>query len=519
MNKKYFIIIPVSLVLMCFTSCDKFLDEVPDNRTELDTDEKITKLLVSGYASHIFALTTEMMSDNVDEKESALTSFSMLQEQMYAWEDIVEVGNESPKTVWERYYGAIAAANQALQAIEEQGNPERLNPQRGEALMIRAFHHFYLVNVFAKNYSEKTGDKDLGIPYVEKPETTVNPPYERISVAEVYKKIDRDIEAALPLIDDNIYEAVKYHFNRKAAFAFAARFNLFYRKHDKVIQYVNEVLGDNPERMLRDFSNIPNLTKEQLPIAMDYIRPEHNANLLLMVAYSRLGTVFGNYSTGKKYMHSAYLAGTETNQAEGPWGYYTSSMYRLPSLSYTSGYVTQPKMPYLFEYTDPVAGIGYTRTVYPAIQSDEILLCRAEAYIMKGDFENATGDLALWVTRHTTSTIALTRDLINTFYGNMDYYTPDVPTPKKKLNLEFSISEEQENFLQCLLQIRRIETMFEGLRWFDVKRFGIVIYRRYLDANNAVTVRDSLTVDDPRRAIQLPQDVINAGLPPNPRTK
>jgi hypothetical protein len=516
MIKKFYI---AALAMMCFTACDRFLDEAPDNRTELDTDEKIMKLLVNGYADNVFALMTEMMSDNIDEKESTLTSFSMLQDQMYAWEDIVEVGTESPKLIWGKYYGAIAAANQVLQVIEERGNPEELNPQRGEALMIRAFHHFYLLNVFAKHYSEKTGESDMGIPYIEAPETTVNPQYERIPVAEVYRLIERDIETALPLIDDNAYSAVKYHFNRKAAFAFATRFYLFYRKYDKVIQYAGEVLGDNPERLLRDFGNIPNLTREQLSLAMDYIRPEHNANLLLVVCHSRLGTVFGNYGTGKKYMHSSFLSGTETTRCTAPWGYYSSSMYHLPSLSYTSGYVTQPKMPYLFEYTDPVAGIGYIRTVYPALQTDEILLCRAEAFIMKSDFENAAKDLTLWVRQHTTSTVSMTPEVINTYYSNLEYYTPFEPTTKKRLNPEFSITEEQENFLHCLLHIRRIETVFEGLRWFDIKRFGIVIYRRYLDANNSVTVTDSLLVDDPRRAIQLPQDVINAGLPPNPRNK
>jgi len=30
-------------------------------------------------------------------------------------------------------------------------------------------------------------------------------------------------------------------------------------------------------------------------------------------------------------------------------------------------------------------------------------------------------------------------------------------------------------------------------------------------------VADTLKIDDPRRAIQLPQDVITAGLPANPR--
>jgi hypothetical protein len=72
--------------------------------------------------------------------------------------------------------------------------------------------------------------------------------------------------------------------------------------------------------------------------------------------------------------------------------------------------------------------------------------------------------------------------------------------------------------------VRRIHTIFEGLRLFDVKRYGITIYRRQI-SNVAAQgspasiekVYDSLTVNDPRRAMQLPQDVISAGLDPNPR--
>jgi hypothetical protein len=86
------------------------------------------------------------------------------------------------------------------------------------------------------------------------------------------------------------------------------------------------------------------------------------------------------------------------------------------------------------------------------------------------------------------------------------------------LNPDITIeSGEQENMLQCLLHIRRIETIHDGLRWFDINRYGIVIYRRYIDSNDNVTVKDTLKVDDPRRAIQLPASVINAGLAPNPR--
>jgi hypothetical protein len=73
--------------------------------------------------------------------------------------------------------------------------------------------------------------------------------------------------------------------------------------------------------------------------------------------------------------------------------------------------------------------------------------------------------------------------------------------------------------LHCLLHIRRIETIHDGLRWFDVKRYNIVIYRRYLDENDNVEVLDTLTIDDERRAIQIPASSLSAGMTPNPRKK
>ncbi|MDR3226079.1 MAG: RagB/SusD family nutrient uptake outer membrane protein [Prevotellaceae bacterium] len=517
MNTKKFILI-ISVVL-ALVSCDSFLDVVPDNRAEIDTDEKITKLLTSGYPDYIFPFMTEMMSDNADDRGTLASAYSVLQEEMYRWKDIMEIGNESPKSVWESYYASIAIANHALRAIEEQGSPERLNPQRGEALMIRAYHHFYLVNVFGKHYSASTGETDLGITYIEEPETTVSPEYERESVAAIYRKIERDIEEALPLMDDNIYSVPKYHFNRKAAYAFAARFYLFYRKYDKVIAYANEVFGEHPERILRDMTKISSVQQEYAPIAEDYVKAEKDANLFIIAPKSTICTIFGNYSTGKKYSHSRYLAQTETVMTNGPWGTYASGLFRMPALSYSSGlYVANAKLPYYFEYTDPVARIGYRHTVYVALTTDELLLCRAEAYIMQQKYDEATEDLALWMSRHTASANVLTRQRINDYYSALDYYTPTQPTVKKALHPEVPIvSDEQENFLQCLLHIRRIETLHEGLRWFDIKRFGIVIYRRYLDENLEVTVTDELGVDDPRRAIQLPNAVISAGYPPNPR--
>ena len=71
--------------------------------------------------------------------------------------------------------------------------------------------------------------------------------------------------------------------------------------------------------------------------------------------------------------------------------------------------------------------------------------------------------------------------------------------------------------LQCAVYIRRIELMQTGLRWWDIKRLGIEIYRRTLKDVSVVSVEDCLTLDDERRALQIPKDVITSGLTANPR--
>ena len=48
--------------------------------------------------------------------------------------------------------------------------------QRGEALICRAYNHFVLATTFCKAYGTNA-DKDLGIPYIKEPETSVNPQY------------------------------------------------------------------------------------------------------------------------------------------------------------------------------------------------------------------------------------------------------------------------------------------------------------------------------------------------------
>ena len=108
-------------------------------------------------------------------------------------------------------------------------------------------------------------------------------------------------------------------------------------------------------------------------------------------------------------------------------------------------------------------------------------------------------------------------------YQNMAYSSYDTSTKlshatqKKRLSPVFSIDSDQENLLHFLLQCRRLLTLGEGLRWYDIRRYGIEIHRHQMDIDGNAHVVEVLTKDDNRRTLPIPVDVAAAGMTQNPR--
>jgi len=505
---------------LLLVSCNDFLDTMPDNRAEVNSAAKITSLLTSAYATNSFLLISEMSSDNTKDNGAQYDVYNQELEDAYLWKDITTTGNDATKAIWDANYGAAAAANQALQAIEKLGNPTTLNAQKGEALICRAYAHFTLANLFCLAYNPTTADTDMGLPYSLSPETQVSVAYKRANMTELYKKISDDIDAGLPLINDEIYSVPKYHFNKKAAYAFATRFNLYYQKYDKVIQYASVVLGDSPSNIFRNWA-ANNASASNWTARTDaYISASAPTNLLLQTAISSWPYVYGPYSIGKRYGNAKSVFTTESVRVPGIWGAY-SNLYPAGSVWGSDQKLCISKIQSYFEYTDKVAKIGYSHSVTPAFTTDETLLCRAEAYILQAtpDYTKAVTDINTWLTTHCATITPKTKDNIVSFYSALPYMPLTITLDterkiKKELHpLGFTVAAgDQENMIQCILHLRRVETMHEGLRWYDIKRYGIEIAH-----NRDGLAPDLLKVGDPRRAIQLPQDVIGAGLTANPR--
>ena len=524
---KYKCFLPIILLLCTvFVSCEDFLDKQPDNRVEWNTPEQISDLLVSAYSTANPALICELSSDNFVDNNSPddkgiyynLAPWQRFHDEVYAWKDIVSAGQDqdTPSYVWDGYYHAIAVANNALEAVakfEREGRANEVSAQKGEALLCRAFNHFMLVNIFAKAYRDSELSKqDVGIPYVTEPETKVFVDYERLSVAKVYELIQKDLEEGIALIQDN-YNVPKYHFNTKAANAFATRFYLFTRNYDKVIEHATKVLGSAPLEMMRNWdADTP--TAES--IGFWYINVKSNNNLLLVPTGSWMSRVFNTrYGCARE-------AGTATVFGPGPtWSNYNFHPCYSGRLYYRYdqewGLIFMKTYEF-FEYTDKIAGIGFGHIVRAEFTAEEVLLSRAEAYVYKNQIADAVADLKVFDdSRKITSggnkipAPLLTEALIRSFYtANRPLFS--YPFNNEKMSPSFVYPANSKPILDCIIHFRRLETIFDGMRFFDIKRYGIEITHKI-----GISEVSKLTWDDPRRALQLPPEVIAAGMNPNER--
>ncbi|MDE5637600.1 MAG: RagB/SusD family nutrient uptake outer membrane protein [Alistipes sp.] len=161
--KKIFTIMLSAAAVGGLYSCNDFLDELPDNRAELNTVEKINKLLVSAYPTRSYVRMCELASDNCDDRGEKNPNGNMLMNQNNYWKDMTEADNDSNVNTWQAYYNSIGVANTALQAIADLGTPAELLPAKGEALLCRAYAHFCLTMLYCLPYHPTLSGEYLGV--------------------------------------------------------------------------------------------------------------------------------------------------------------------------------------------------------------------------------------------------------------------------------------------------------------------------------------------------------------------
>lgn len=492
---KHIKIVTLVVWIVSMSSCKKYLEQEPDNRTEINTVEKVAQLVGTAYPHYGYMAMAEMYSDNVCDKGPTVagTHVSNPYPEMYNWEEVAATGNNTPVQYWNGVYEGISAANQALASIEQYKLGAAANPYKGEALLARAYGHFMLVTFFAKAYQPGSANDAPGIPYVLEPETVAIKKYTRGTVASVYAQIEKDLEEGLPLLTGGKWAVPAYHFSPAAAHAFAARFYLFKGEWQKVIDHANKIFPGG------DFSgNIRNVAAETPSLTADEYRQWFNKgdkkfNLLVHETYSvfQRSSSFGTsrYGLGVN-VYSAYYT------KPSPAG---AAFYYRAWTSGTGNYLLYKYWEY-FHYTNVTAGTGLPYIMLPLLTSDEALMNRAEAYAQLGQLDKAIADCDLMASNRISA------------YGKASH---GVTAEKSKAF--FNVTDDKRAIILTVLDFKKRAFMTEGLRWFDILRHRITVKHDYLDANNDPTYKE-LGPDDNKRMFQIPQSAQQlSNLEPNPR--
>ena len=557
MKASRFIYTLSAAAVLALTSCGSdFLGTPTDSRVELDTTEKLRMLLVSSYPQNNYAWPCELMSDNMEDNNApdadglrySLRAYDRGDDEMFAWQVCVSnTSADSPSAIWESHYHAIAGANAVLDVLgkwEKEGKLDATQSAvKGEALMIRSYCHFILAQVFCHPYrGDAINETLLGIPYITTVETTVKPDYNRGTLKETYDKIRADLEAGLPLIDNSIYDVPKYHFNKTAAEAYAARFYLFTREYDKCLAACNNAFGgegvDPNIYMNTIFKNLGNFY--YISDFGKFAQGSDKArNFMLLATYS---TSFRNLASGCRYgvirdALNATLHGSSPAWSEFRWKNSSgkgSTFTMHPCFNGAVGFNGKSEYGSFyagnsseqFEITDKIASIGYAHVTRSEFNGEEVLLTRAEAKVFLGDINGALADLQVWERYHRDSPFISDNEkkkFVDLTVANIrEFYVDNDPGfgIARKINIEEVCpdskwklaSDDQLGLLQCIQHFRRIEMIHTGMRWFDIKRLGLEFDRRI-----GKDGFDHLAVLDERKAIQIPPEIAAAGMQQNPR--
>jgi tetratricopeptide (TPR) repeat protein len=438
------------LLLLCCSlySCNKdaFLDKIP-----------ATNLVVPSTLADLQALLDEDSRMNVAPELGMITAeeFNMdddffnsiyaMYRNSYTWQKEVFEGKRGIAD-WNMPYAQVFYANLVLEELQKipvtASNQVEWQRVKGCALFFRANAFYNLASVFSLAYDETTAATDPGI--ILRFTSDINVKAGRASVQQTYAQVLADLKEAAPLLQTTVDAIARNRPSRPAAYALLARVYTSMRNYGQAADYAGECL-----KLYSELIDYNTLTSGTFPF------PVTSKEVIWQC--KSVPDEFG--------VLSAVLT-PSVSIAPALYNLYSTDDLRR-SLYFRTGSLG----------TINING-SYNRSTLPftGLAVDEVYLIRAEMYARANKKDEALSDL---------NAVLLNR------YKAGSFIPVTAATP--------------EAALAIILEERRKELVFRGLRFTDVKRFNkegkaITLTRSV----NGVTY--TLPPNDRRYALPIPPD-------------
>jgi hypothetical protein len=406
----FFVVIAFSLLVVCQSCNDSWLDAKPDK--SLVVPKKIADYqALLDNSSQTFNVTQSSGLAEISSGDFYISSaswaslFTKQEKSAYIWAPNESFYEGESSADWENGYKRILNTNLILEGIEKI-SPAKADRQawknvKGSALFFRAFDFFNLAQEYCRAYESASAKTDLGLPL--RLEYNVNIQVRRSSLQETYNRILDDLKSAGQLLDkEPLY---KTRPSKQAVFAMLARTYLSIENYDQAKLYADSALLIQPELM--DFATL-------------------NANAAYPASLFNQEVIF----------HSTFS-----------YGIFNASRLIVES-SLLATYAARDCRRVIFFKSIVNGGVTFKgnysgdKNLFGGLATDELYLIRAECKARKGELNAALADLNHLLRK------------------------------RWKGNYEDIVSQSEEEVLSTVLRERRKELVFRGLRWGDLRRLN-----------------------------------------------
>lgn len=352
--------------LLTLASCSDFLNETSQDEVLVKDANDYSELLMgSGYPSPTEKLYTPLylmdddymlnenaMSDDED-YSSALSAYPFHTWQPDMWQN-ANVDQSYYGDMYYKSYQRIMGVNAVLDGIDQaNGDIKTKETVKAEALALRGYYYYMLVNIFGKPYNDDSKAPGVPLKLTANLQTNGTP---RSTVGEVYSQIVNDLTSAREILSRYPKTRGDFRINLPSVDILLTRVYLQMEDWDNVVKVATDAIENgNP---LTNYLNLP-----------------AKAKTFSTYDYSEVEWLYGNgYST-------CSLPGIRPSS--DLWDKFADNDTRKKLWFTASGKNVNLQKKKL----------ASKRTPTNAIRMSEAWLARAEAYAMKDQLANATADL------------------------------------------------------------------------------------------------------------------------------
>jgi hypothetical protein len=443
--KKITILLLSLIAVFSFTSCEKFLDLKPVSQS-IAVEGTSSDSVVYTSASEVEAALAGVYGELRNEyfELDYFVNGDAQSDDAYAGADNpanfqiddynIDATNLNVGRDWAYLYSAIGKANLVINNVDAVNDPEltaaRKSEIKGEALFIRAYMYYYLVQLWGDvplQLSEVTSISSENLAEIY---PILFPP--RKPMADVFAQIILDLETALPAVPVSALN--KGYVTKGAVNALLAKVYTVQQPQDwsKVDQYCSAVISGGYS-LLPEYDQLWDNQHENSSEAIFEVNYEGTSSSGNWGASMFMGSDWKKFNIPSNDLVAAFDRENDMIRKNA------SILFGDVSGSWSDNNWPQETYPFVYKYRNYVS---------PSPQN-YIFLRLADIILLKAEALNAAGD------------VAGAAELVNQI--------------RTRVQLPNTTAANQADMRLAIEKERRLELAFEGHRWFDLKRNGRAI--------------------------------------------